>query len=89
MILEVTTRPLTIANLTLPYIAPAKSAYVRSLSLVYLVFVPVSIVALLCALLLPEYTLERSTDGHPVRQIPLHVSVLRLLTPKTDVTCGP
>ncbi|PWZ01212.1 MFS general substrate transporter [Testicularia cyperi] len=68
MLVDVAEKPLLINTLPHPFTTPASEAYVKSLNIVFLIFVPLSAVALLSALVLPEYRLERDQDGKPVRR---------------------
>ncbi|KAK0526453.1 hypothetical protein OC842_005188 [Tilletia horrida] len=52
------------------------AAYVRSLKIVYLVFVPISLFSLLLWPIVPEYELTRSAEGEPVRRAHRTVNVV-------------
>ncbi|KAE8213603.1 hypothetical protein CF327_g2917 [Tilletia walkeri] len=44
------------------------NSYVRSLKIVYLVFIPISVFSLLLWFAVPEYELTRGKDGEPIRR---------------------
>ncbi|KAK0519732.1 hypothetical protein OC835_007433 [Tilletia horrida] len=52
------------------------AAYVRSLKIVYLVFVPFTLFSLLLWPIVPEYELTRSAEGEPVRRAHRTVNVV-------------
>ena len=46
----------------------AVNAYAESLRIVFLVFIPISALAFLVSIILPEYRLDRDEEGEPVRK---------------------
>lgn len=54
------------------------AACVDTIRLIFLIFIPISAVCFLTSLILPEFELNRQTDGTPTRK-PSSLNVLRLI----------
>ncbi|CAD6947310.1 unnamed protein product [Tilletia caries] len=70
--------PLTIYSLPAEFagdVPTVITAYVRSLKIVYLVFIPISVFSFLLWFAVPEYELTRAKDGEPIQRAHRTVNV--------------
>jgi len=77
------------------YIPPLVETYADTLRWVFLIFVPLSALSVVVVVFLPEYKLDRSLDGEPIKRDisschPLHImSVFRRLCGIKPQTISP
>ena len=64
---QIQEHPLSLYELPSDLVPSAVAGYVDALRLVFLIFIPMSALALLATFVLPEYSLDRDMQGEPVR----------------------